>query len=140
MFQALHKFSSIIITLLIFLISFPIISPYMAEFETKYLPVIKNIKVLPPTLHRDGISFYVNFDKIRQCEFIGLSWYDNNGTRLKLDFESSAKNTEETRPTGEWNVGPWFLHDVSSLEDTRAYTFHKCHPLWITISEFFINK
>jgi hypothetical protein len=131
----LGPLSLIIIIGLIFL---PVAAPILTEAEADYLPVVSKAKIssVAPDL-AGGVYFYINFEKTRQCEFLGISWYDKNGVRLVLDLEPSAKNTPITRPTGEWNIGPWRLFGVETLEGTRAYVHHKCHPLWTTISRLY---
>lgn len=131
----LGPISLIIIIVLTFL---PVAAPLLAEAESKYLPVVTEAEIssVVPDL-TNGLRFYVNFEKTRQCDFLGISWYDKNGVRLVLDLEPSAENTPTTRPTGAWDIGPWRLFGIETLEGTRAYVYHNCHPLWTTISRLY---
>ena len=124
--------------IIIGLILLPVTAPLLSEAESDYLPVVSKAEIssVVPGLV-GGLRFYVNFEKTRQCDFLGISWYDKNGVRLILDFEPSAKNTPTTRPSGKWNIGPWHLSGIETLEGTRAYVYHKCHPLWTTISRLY---
>ncbi|WP_424984330.1 hypothetical protein [Microbulbifer sp. S227A] len=103
--------------------------------ESRLFPVVRDTRISQPHESSDGISFFVAFRKVRQCEFMALVWYEN-ATRLVVDFEPDADQSPRTRPTGEQYTGPWLVRGLQSLERSQAYVYHRCHPLWITISTF----
>lgn len=84
----------------------------------------------------DYVDIWVNFDKVRSCEFLGLSWYSETNHRLRVDFGPEAEYAPVSRPVGEQVAGPWRIHGVSTIEGTRAVVSHQCHPLWVTHTEF----
>jgi hypothetical protein len=104
--------------------------------ESKYFPVTREIEILNEEPLTGGTSFYVRFQKVRQCEFAGLAWYDGN-LRLPVDFEPNADQAPRTRPPGNQYAGPWFISGLDSTSGSRAFVYHRCHPLWTTITRFF---
>ncbi|MEM7490058.1 MAG: hypothetical protein AAF390_13140 [Pseudomonadota bacterium] len=105
--------------------------------ESRAFPVTTRAEVLEETIGDEGVSFFVRFGKRRQCEFLGLAWYDGE-RRLPIEFEPGAGVTAPaTRPMGGHFAGPWFLRGMRTLAGTRAWALHRCHPLWITFTEFY---
>ena len=123
---------------LIFLGFIPFVFPIMSKYEGIYLPVVKNIEVTEPTLTEDGLLVDIRFDKVRSCEFLGISWYDSFGDRAKIVFEDDGSLVPETRPAlSNQNSGPWLLIGIDQLDGTLAITSHRCHPFWITYTRFY---
>lgn len=106
--------------------------------EKRYFPVVNRVEVSDVVPMDDRVAFHVRFLKRRQCEFISLAWYSGD-MRMPIDFGpyASAGGSNGTRPSGWQHAGPWALLGVESLRGTRAFVLHRCHPLWITISEFY---
>lgn len=109
------------------------VGPYL---ESKYFPVTRNTEILNEATMETGTSFYVRFRKVRQCAFAGLAWYAGD-QRLPLNFEPSADQAPSTRPAGSQFAGPWFVLGLGGVEGSRAYAYHRCHPLWTTITQFY---
>ncbi len=104
--------------------------------ESRYLPVVRGTQVLNEERHAEGVSFYVRFRKVRQCAFEGLVWYAGD-VRLPVDFEPSATHMPRSRPKGGQAAGPWFVPGLDTTRGSRAYAYHRCHPLWVTITRFY---
>ena len=114
----------------------PVLWPFAASLEGRYLPVVTALQPYGETETKDGTLFYVSFTKVRNCEFLGVNWYQGTD-RLVLQFEPDADLSPVTRPVGEQVVGPWLLRGVRELRGTRASVRHRCHPLWTTTTELF---
>ena len=106
--------------------------------ETRLFPVFTGTRVIAERRDDAGVEFHLEFRKRRQCEFIGLAWYAGP-TRLPVQFEPEEPLPPRalTRPIGEHRAGPWRLPGLASLRGTRAVALHRCHPLWITITDFY---
>jgi hypothetical protein len=108
--------------------------PYL---ETRFFPVVRDTEIEHAERVEGGVSFFVGFTKVRQCEFLGLAWYVGN-VRVPVNFEPSAVNSPSSRPTGGQYAGPWLVvTQDASVRGNVAYVYHRCHPLWVTISEFY---
>jgi len=128
-----------VLGILILLGFVPLTWPVLARYEGQYFPVIKNVNVEIIEEVRNGLDVDVTFDKVRQCEFIGMSWYDTFGDRLQILFEiNGEENLPVTRPVREdQDAGPWRLLGIDNLDGSVAITSHRCHPLWITYTRFY---
>lgn len=108
------------------------------RIETTFFPVTTHARVLEPHADQDrlGIRFSVRFEKLRGCEFLGLAWYDGD-YQLRVEFEPYADEAPRTRPPGRQATGPWRIGGIRTLEGTHAWALHRCHPLWVTFTEFY---
>lgn len=104
--------------------------------EHRFFPVVEDVEIHDPTVTEDGVSFFVSFEKVRQCEFVGVAWY-SGAVRVGVEFAPGHNLYPATRPEGDQFAGPWLVRDVSTLEGTRAAAIHRCHPLWQTVSQFY---
>lgn len=123
-------------SLLVVWASVVIVWPLGPQTEGNFLPVVGKVFVSETVSSKNSVAFYVEFRKLRQCEFIGLTWYRGD-VRLILEFEPDADKTIPTRPTGGQYIGPWRLHGTNSLEGTNATVVHRCHPFWNTYTQFY---
>jgi len=127
---------------MVFLSFIPLMFPIMSRYEGVYFPVVKNIHVEEVGRADVGILVNVTFDKVRACEFIGISWYDSFGDRSPIVFEAEARGEQgeipDTRPVlNGQHSGPWKLIGLDQLDGSVAITSHSCHPLWITYTRFY---
>ena len=114
----------------------------MSRYEGEFFPVVRNVNVEYIGQSETGIYVNVTFDKMRACEFIGISWYDSFGDRAPILFEAEANGAEgeipRTRPVMEGQTsGPWELIGIDQLDGSKAIVSHRCHPLWITYTRFY---
>lgn len=121
---------------LLVLLGIPVLYPYGSIIEGQLLPVTSRAEVVEVETAKSGIEIYVRFEKRRQCEFVGVHWYLEN-LRLPLQFFDQPDASPTSRPVGDQYTGPWFVGGISSVNGTRAYAVHKCHPLWNTVTEFY---
>lgn len=106
------------------------------EIEARFFPVVTMANIESVEKVADGVAFYVSFDKLRQCEFLGVTWY-LGAERVGIEFEPGHNLYPKSRPVGDQYAGPWLVRNVTSLEGTRAATVHSCHPLWETVTPFY---
>lgn len=104
--------------------------------ESRFFPVVSDVKVEGVEKVEDGVAFYVAFDKVRQCKFLGVAWY-LGAERVGIEFEPGHNLYPLTRPVGDQYAGPWLVRNVTSLEGTTAVAIHSCHPLWETVTPFY---
>jgi len=116
----------------------------MSQYEGVWFPVVENMEIEELGKDEDNLGIYVTarFDKIRACEFEGISWYNNVGVRSPIIFEAQADGDQgeipRTRPAlVDQQAGPWHLIGVDQLEGSMAIVSHRCHPLWITYTRFY---
>lgn len=124
--------------LLILMASIPITFPLLSKYEGKWLPVVEDIHVHQVAEDEDGIYVAVQFSKVRSCEFLGISWFDEFGRRAPVEFETRESYLPYSRPAERNQMtGPWYLKGIHSLEESSAITSHKCHPFWTTFTNFY---
>ena len=99
----------------VLLIASPLFWSLGSEYEGQYLPVVKSVKIEQSLGSKDGTLIYVSFDKVRQCQFIGISWYDEFNIRKGVEFEPDAKFSPISRPNGEQLTGPWLVRGLDEL-------------------------
>lgn len=116
----------------------PLIFPLASKYEGDILPVVQNVHVEMIRKTEDGMYVDVTFDKVRSCEFLGISWYDTFGDRIPILFKSNGEaELPRTRPVRDGqNAGPWRLLGIDNLDGSVAIVSHRCHPLWVTFSKF----
>lgn len=119
------------------------LTPAMFEvgpwIESKAFPVVRGTQVLNAEQTPRGISFYVRFRKVRGCEYLGLVWYEGPA-RLMVEFEPGAEDLPRTRPPGQQFTGPWLVQGLTDIAQSRAYLYHRCHPLWTTVTRFYYGE
>lgn len=143
--------SRTMIVVIVVLVCIPLYWPVAAQYEGVLFPVVQPVydrgTALPlvteetaakcPECSLPYVDIYVQFDKIRSCEFKGLSWYDATNHRLKVVFDVEADYAPRSRPAGKQVAGPWRIHGVSTVKNTKAIVHHNCHPLWQTVTTFY---
>ncbi len=135
-------FSPVTLLCLIITLLIPFTFPILAQYEGHVLPVVVNVEIEEVLTNEEGVFINVRFDKVRSCEFIGISWYDQLGQRVIIDFDPdgvrNSLSTPSSRPVRDNQVtGPWQLVGLTSLEESIAIVSHRCHPFWTTFTNFF---
>ena len=97
------------------------------------------------------VDVFVQFEKVRNCAFLieerfvrgeivrvnrSLSWY-RNGERLRVTFTPESADLPTSRPLGSQASVPLRIHGVRTTEATTPVVAHRCHPLWLTYSQFY---
>lgn len=118
------------------LVLIPIAFNFGSEYEGDVFPVVDDVHVVTSSSIGGAVAIYVAFHKRRQCEYLGLNWY-KGPRRLIIDFQPGSDLAPQSRPVGDQLAGPWVVHGVSTLEGTHASVVHRCHPLWLTYTNFY---
>ncbi len=129
---------TILILLVTFFVSFP-------ALETKYWPVVETLhieRVEAATENRSVI--YGTFNKVRQCEYIGITWFARNvnGVLDRVPVEILRKpgdTSSPNRPLGVQTAGPWVvaIPPQELLGTSVVELTHRCHPFWTTVMHFY---
>jgi hypothetical protein len=114
-------------------------------FETTYFPVVSKLHIddIRPTA--DGrTSVIASFRKLRNCEYLGISWYAGTPSttfeRVAIVLLRDEKDTSgPTRPIGFQRAGPWVINLPPDAVVKRSFArlYHHCHPFWVTTTDFF---
>lgn len=121
----------------------PPLSPILADFEGRLMPVTKDLAVEDFRHDAAGVYFKATFDKVRECEYLGLVWYrvlsDGRKERVVIRFPRAANDdSDRTRAEGVQRTGEWFLAMTpQEFETSYAEVRHRCHPLWSTVTVFY---
>lgn len=123
--------------------AFPFVVTIGAKYEGKWFPVVSKLEILRVIPDGEDHSLvYVRFNKIRDCEYIGVSWFsveagylDRRAIVLKPDTDESDSN----RPTGVQVSGPWRI--AMPADEVRSQSLvmltHQCNPLYVTRTQIF---
>ena len=125
-----------LVVMMSMLVLLPIWGTFMPNVEGKLMPVTSTWQITPTATQPDeGLSFMMTFKKHRACEIIDYSWISNT-TNVRANVEVKQEYTVATLPTGEHVTGPW-VADIDRLEDYHAVVIHRCHFLWLTVSNVY---
>lgn len=122
--------SPIAITGWMLLILLPLYGPFMPALEGRLLPVASKLYIVKQTTRNGQTQIYVEFEKLRDCRYLGLNWYRGD-KRIPIKFKDIPWDSDPSRPVGDHAAGPWLL-DTDSLAGSRVQVAHKCHPIWET--------
>jgi hypothetical protein len=117
-----------------------------ATYEGILYPVVHDFRIEKMEPKGENKTWvWVSFQKQRDCEYIGISWYykfDTPGLttisrrELNIDPLNQSEGQDLNRPRGEHIDGPWEVN--MSMDDIKNHslltTTHRCHPLYITRS------
>lgn len=137
---------------------FPVVVPLIDDNDTP--DIVADDQVLPiiaaeyPSSPEEEpyVDILVQFNKIRSCDFLidervingeverinrSLTWYSATGERLRIDLDPESADLPPSRPTGPQVGGPWRIYGVRTMQGSVAVVAHRCHPLWLTYSQFY---
>ena len=117
----------------------PFFFPLAARYEGQLMPVVENAQVRELEATKKGLIINVRFDKVRACEFLGISWYDSFGDRVPVIFDlNDEDDAPYSRPVLDaQDAGPWRLDGLHQLRGSHAIVSHRCNPFWITYTHFY---
>lgn len=118
------------VILLLFFVLLPIYGPLMPVIEGQFLPVTSKVVFKNVTPVEGGLSVRMQFEKLRDCEFLGVT-ADRDG--ISVDFEPINGGLPITLPAGDRLSRPWLLGSTD-LEGIRLRFTHRCGPWWITVT------
>lgn len=112
--------------------------------ETKYLPAVGKMIIQRATVDDQGrTELMVAFRKIRDCEYIGISWYrgDPRGEFERVPIILGRQESDissPNRPVGYQFTGPWTVAVPFAELHSNSFALlqHRCHPFWLTTTEF----
>lgn len=114
--------------------------------ETRMFPVVSKLTILSaiPGPDPNTTQIEVAFDKLRDCEYIGLSWYHSpRGKPFErvpvMLMRKPSDNSDPNRPLGYQQAGPWVIGVAPSELRTNSFAIlsHRCHQWWLSRTEFF---
>jgi hypothetical protein len=106
------------------------------RWESQRWPVLIDSVLVSEAPAEDGVRVVVEFTKLRDCRIKHVIWYD--GLR-------ALETTPYGRPPDDWLhrepgrqiSNELHVHGISSLAGTHATVKHRCHPLWLTTSQYY---
>lgn len=121
------------------------VGPYL---ETRFFPVLDKLVIDEVTeISPDMTAVRVHFNKRRNCDFLGITWYrgNRNGTtdgfyRVELVLLRDPNDTSSpNRPIGYQKAGPWQVAMPAKSIRTESFVdmYHSCNPFWTTRTEFY---
>ncbi len=97
------------------------------DLETVFFPVVGQIELVEGHKVDDGVQeVYVEFDKFRDCDFIGLRMNDPLGYRVNFNFLDKTGDSYHSRPEGFNIAGPWRLFTNFEIEELHIEAVHEC--------------
>ena len=114
-----RKHTETLITLFCFVIFLPFLLIFMQWLEPIIAPVITDV-----TFEQINEDWRVTFNKVRNCELIGVYWF-NGETWILQEFDNQF-----TRPLGPAVIENWPVPDNVDIETDVSIVRHKCHALW----------
>ena len=114
--------------------------PLLPDIEGRMFPVVTNVAITDYISADDAAHasvIYGEFDKVRACAFRRMNWYlgnRNTGPLIGVAFDED----EQVREIGSHNIfGPWLVFiRAEQFPETTAEVVHRCHPFWITRTQF----
>lgn len=112
--------------------------------ETRFFPVVSKLKITKILAEGESSSrIYAEFDKKRDCEYIGISWFHGHPagdfervpvSLLRREGDSSSPN----RPLGLQKAGPWIVSvpPAELRKNSFARLTHRCHLFWVSTTDF----
>lgn len=109
--------------------------------ETSLFPVVSKAQLtsIVPTADGKGSVIQVQFTRLRNCEYLGLAWYqltmEGGAVRVPISIGQPLQPAiKQVVTSGPWviPIPPSQLHDHS-----YAVVFHRCHVLWLSTTNFY---
>lgn len=124
----------------VFLSAGPVVERTIAPVVSE--AVITDIRPDPKT---GNFLFDMSFDKNRECEYLGISWYYKQGQTvipiLPPKYDPEVEQTRHgTRPTSKDIYIRGWRSPINDLRGVVAYVHHRCHALWATQTKFYEHK
>jgi hypothetical protein len=147
-FQSVGKYFYTLLYSIFTVFLFVLMLTIGSKYEGYWFPVVNNFQIHKLEAHGDKTWVWSSFDKVRNCEYVGISWYYKFPTpglitiarrTLDIDPNDAQQEQDPNRPEGEHIVGPWEIN--MTIEEVRNHTLlsttHRCHPFYITRSILF---
>lgn len=124
--------------------------------ETHFFPVVQKLHIADLRAGEDPNTsvFTAEFVKVRDCEYLGIGWYKSGSEpeRVPIVLGRGIHDTDTpNRPPGFTRTGPWtvslppdqvrppFGQWVAGQKEPPSFAvlFHRCHPFWVSKTEFY---
>lgn len=103
--------------------------------ETRFFPVVEDFKLNSVVRTEAGYTAFGELDKVRACEFLGLTLYAHSHGRPKLLLAQFKKDIFGSDVgVGHQTWGPWtvqFPPQIATYEHLEIQGTHRCHALWL---------
>ena len=111
--------------------------PAFKTIEGTFAPVTTKLEIIESKSVGSGeVAIVVDFRKIRDCEFIGLAFFDPLGARVGLQFEVPDEEIFSREVGSHKGVGPWIVNmGADEIDKSTVLAKHECHSLWPTITK-----
>jgi hypothetical protein len=117
---------------------------YLQVAEGRLYPVVVDVELVYAGPYGDGdeTEIILTFDKVRECHpFLGMDWYIDTARGyekvLHRYVRSYTNDQDSSRPTGVNVSEPWIISvPYEDFGRTFAEVQHRCHPYWITVTQF----
>jgi hypothetical protein len=113
--------------------------------ETRFWPAVSKLQILSLETDDSGQAVVMTeFTKLRgECEYVGIAWFkgrpDGNFERVPVILQRRDGDTSSpNRPPGTQRAGPWIIGMTPAELRTGSFAklTHRCHPLWVTTTDF----
>lgn len=114
--------------------------------ESNWYPVVEKLQIteITPGPEVDTSMVYARFNKVRDCEFIGISWNRlvTNGAVQRVPVILQRRDGDDSSPNRRLGVsvaGPWIVSMPASQIRGQSVVevYHRCHPFWTTRTPFY---
>lgn len=113
------------------------------ELEGSLLPVFDEITIKRlETASEDSVRVWGSGRKIRaHCEYKGIEW-NVGDTITSADAPVIIEERSKARSSGNFDFGPWVIKvKLDDFErNSFSYTYHKCHPFYLTKTKFYPSE
>lgn len=79
--------------------------------------------------------------KNRNCEFSRVFWKIGAPGNATAPAQLTILENDKVRSPGDFSFGPWLTKMTPGdlLYNSQCFVVHDCHPLWQTISTFYVS-
>lgn len=113
------------------------------RLEGKHFPVVERAEIVVSDKISDDPNvtrFEGTARKLRNCEFNRIYWRIGKPGESQAPAQITILESDKVRTPGEFSFGPWITRMTPRdlLYNSEGIVVHDCHPLWQTISTFYV--
>ena len=108
----------------------------VTKCERAWLPVVRDFTVTEVRQERHRVVMSGTMDKVRACEFLGVSARAGEDFALGVSFDDDITRKTSTRPKGRQAWGPWHI-DIAPedhVDTIELIALHRCTFFGVTHS------
>lgn len=110
----------------------PVWGPLVPPLEGAVWPVTSKVTFVEQKLVAGGFTVRMSYNKLRDCEIIGVSM-DRNGVPIEFEPVNGSVDKLTTRGTGPQISREWFIGS-DRIDELRLRFIHRCSPFWTTVT------